>query len=171
MPGGKKEYKRRTYRAHKKTLANQIRPYKGRCYGDPPSIQLTKPRQIWLSDTITLVDGGGKYTLSDINGILNAQMTAGATTTKRYQVIKINAYSPNEDDIRISITDDNTGIEVSDLGTLSRRAAVSLVYPPAGQSIRKSEDTGDFVSITCSSDTANIDIRTLVSAWCIATNS
>ncbi len=139
---------------------------------DPKSILLTVPREVIISGKVSLSTGAAELTVADLLSEIKSQLFGGSTTTFYYQVMKIIVWGLAGEGTRVSLTDNVSQMEVSDLGSYSFRAKVGLSYSPIIQTVRVSSTiTGNLASINSTSSSGDVDTRTTVRCWTSAANS
>lgn len=167
MPYYKKQgkYSRKfNKKRYSRNLLNAVHPYAIRVSGDPPAIQSTKPRCVYIHGTFTLADNIKNITLGDVKALIQDQVYAGATVTFYWQLLKAMAYGPCGANANLRLIDDNTEIESQDFGTLSKRPACALAYPPAGQEVTFSSANGNVLKLVGGA-TDLVDVRFYVRVW------
>lgn len=154
----------------KSNFRNGYIPISIKCPGNPPPIRLTVPKYVQLSDRITLSEGAGSYTYGDLKTIIQSQIYASTTASFKYQIIKVAAWG-SAGNSRLSMTDTDSGQEISDVGSYSGRPSLCFLYPLAAQTVEDQDSTGNKVTFNSTDQTAIIELRIAVRVWAMANNS
>jgi hypothetical protein len=132
---------------------------------DPPSMNVTPPRDITIVDSITMVAGIGNYNMGDLTAKISEQAYGGGTPEFYFQIESMKIWGPSATSGEVVLTHEASGMTVSDFGSLSYRAKVGLHFSPVIQVVRLSSGTGNIFSIASSGATDLIDIRCSIRTW------